>query len=72
MITNPCYKCEKRVVGCHCFCEEYKSFKEEITETKKKMRSEYDIDDYMITRQTKVNSKNLERKKNRRFRRHKK
>jgi hypothetical protein len=25
---NPCYECEKRVLGCHSTCEEYKAFSE--------------------------------------------
>lgn len=24
----PCYKCEKRVLGCHSTCEDYKAFSE--------------------------------------------
>lgn len=28
-ISAPCYKCEKRVPGCHAVCEPYKKYAEE-------------------------------------------
>lgn len=27
-VTPPCYKCEKRQVGCHSQCEDYKAYKD--------------------------------------------
>ena len=31
---HPCYKCEKRVVGCHAICEDYKAYTEERQKVK--------------------------------------
>ena len=30
---GPCYNCEKRVIGCHSKCNEYKQFKENLEAT---------------------------------------
>ena len=30
--TPPCYKCERRHVGCHADCKEYKAFKSQLEE----------------------------------------
>ena len=29
-IYSPCFKCEKRVIGCHGTCEDYIKYQEEI------------------------------------------
>lgn len=29
---NPCYKCERRCVGCHSNCAEYSLYRAELTE----------------------------------------
>lgn len=29
-IYSPCFKCEKRVIGCHSSCEDYIQYREEI------------------------------------------
>ena len=28
-VTNPCYQCKERKVGCHSTCEKYQNFVEE-------------------------------------------
>lgn len=32
----PCKGCDKRLVGCHTFCPDYKGYKDEIEKDKKK------------------------------------
>lgn len=29
-IYNPCFKCERRVIGCHGSCEDYAKYQNEI------------------------------------------
>lgn len=41
MKTDPCYECEKRYVGCHADCDDYKEWKarqQTATEAKHKDR----------------------------------
>ena len=35
-IQSGCYKCEKRVAGCHQRCKQYKEYKERIQELKER------------------------------------
>ena len=35
---NPCYKCDKRAVGCHGTCQEYLTWSKENTEFNKRVR----------------------------------
>lgn len=51
-VVNPCYKCEDRVVGCHCKCPKYIEFRA-IMDQRIKSRVEYrkhhscyDFDDF--------------------------
>lgn len=39
-VVNPCYKCEDRVVGCHCKCPKYIEFRA-IMDQRIKNRVEY-------------------------------
>lgn len=48
-----CYKCEKRALGCHSSCEEYKSFREEKDKQKEKMRAQSITSGYEVDRQKK-------------------
>lgn len=34
----PCKGCDKRVVGCHAVCEEYKVFRSKVDDTNKTIR----------------------------------
>ena len=57
---KPCYGCEKRVVGCHIDCPDYKEFKEELEiknnlKRKQQLRRQL-LSDYDCTRKAK-NSK---------------
>lgn len=40
-IKTPCKACEKRCLGCHANCEEYKQFRKDIEEQKKQEKTEY-------------------------------
>ena len=55
---NCCYKCEKRYLGCHADCEEYKKEKEELTrirEIEKRERLKLvEMTDYDVKRHEKV------------------
>ena len=45
--NRPCYKCDKRRVGCHSICDEYKAYEQirhEINEQINRKRDE----DYMM------------------------
>ena len=49
-----CYKCEKRVVGCHSSCEDYKTFREEKDRQNEKIRAESITADYEVNRQERI------------------
>lgn len=34
----PCKECDKRTVGCHAVCEEYKAFRSKVDTTNKTIR----------------------------------
>lgn len=58
---NCCYKCEKRYLGCHADCEDYKKEKEELTrirEIEKRERLKLvEMTDYDVKRHEKVRKK---------------
>ena len=56
-----CYKCEKRVPGCHGSCEDYKRFKAE-NDAKKQEKG---IDEYVIERTIKKREKYLAKNRKR-------
>ncbi len=63
-MKNPCYMCEKRALGCHSFCKEYKSFREENDRQREKNHTEdtaarYEVHKYnrLLSRQAKKNLK---------------
>ena len=56
-MKNPCYKCEKRVVGCHGTCKEHKSFREEKDRQKEKIRAENIATYYEVGRQERLLSR---------------
>ena len=69
-MKNPCHNCEKRFVGCHGSCEDYKSFREEKDNLKQKLQLEMVADHYAEDRQSKVVSKMAKQKqRNRRDKR---
>lgn len=39
---RPCYNCDKRTVNCHCTCEDYKAYKQELSEQKAVLEKEKD------------------------------
>lgn len=49
-IKNPCLNCEKRIVGCHGSCEDYKVFRKDLDAQNKRRREEKQkvrcVDDY--------------------------
>lgn len=57
-MKNPCYKCEKRFVGCHCQCAEYGAFKAESEENRIKRNAQTAADtiqlDLIRTRDTRI------------------
>lgn len=40
MISNGCYNCEERYVGCHSICETYKKYKSRLEKIKNKRQAE--------------------------------
>ena len=46
MIDNKCYKCDKRQVGCHSTCIDYKRYKTELEKEKAKERLDIIIRQY--------------------------
>ena len=56
-----CYKCEKRVVGCHSSCEDYKSFREEKDRQNEKIRAESITADYEVKKQERILSRKAKR-----------
>ena len=69
-MTNPCYNCEKRVVGCHSSCIDYKSFREEKDRLKNKIRAEKATHNYAVERQVRIAEETAGRKmKDRRYKR---
>ena len=68
-MTNPCYKCEERCMGCHSYCEKYSAFKEEFDSKKKSFEENYSVDKYMISRKfdEKCKKAKMKKKKSRAF-----
>ena len=62
-MKNPCYNCQKRAVGCHSSCGDYKSFKEEKDSLKQKIKEEQFADAYIMQRQCKKMGDIAERNK---------
>lgn len=48
MIKVPCYGCEKRQVGCHSFCEKYKTFRRNRNYHNAKRKEQSDATDVCI------------------------
>ena len=63
-MKNPCYNCQKRAVGCHSSCDDYKSFREEKDKLKQKIKEEQFADAYILQRQYKKMGEIAERNKN--------
>ena len=38
IVENKCYKCERRKLGCHSICEDYKKYKEYLEKIRAKER----------------------------------
>ena len=38
MLKCPCYKCERRHIGCHADCEKYERFRVENAEVMKELK----------------------------------
>lgn len=55
-IKNPCYKCEKRKLNCHSFCELYKEFKVEVDKSRKFLSDCREADSDRIFRLRRANS----------------
>ena len=70
-VVNPCYKCEKRIVGCHSYCEDYKTFKKEMEKMKEIKRISCEIQKYEVDRSAKLRNSIAEKKKKARDRRYK-
>lgn len=34
MVECSCYGCENRAIGCHCFCPDYRFYREELEKSK--------------------------------------
>ena len=42
MLKCPCYKCERRHIGCHANCEKYERFRVENAEVMKELKKAKD------------------------------
>ena len=60
-MKNPCHNCEKRVVGCHSSCEDYKTFREEKDRQNVKIRAESITADYEVKKQERIRNKQAKR-----------
>lgn len=60
-MNAPCYKCQNRCVtdgyNCHMTCEKYLSYQQFRQDVLSRKRADYDIDDYTIGRQTKIDKR---------------
>ena len=60
-ITNPCKECDKRQVGCHGSCEEYKDYIERRRAELERIHAEMDkarrLDSYEIRKARRLGSK---------------
>ena len=46
--SGQCYGCEKREVGCHARCEEYKAYKAQIAKEKQLRHKDREFEDYVF------------------------
>ena len=61
-MKNPCYMCEKRALGCHSFCKEHKSFREENNSRREKIRVENTVSAYEVHKQNHILSRQAKKK----------
>ena len=47
-MSEPCKNCPDRYLGCHSNCDNYKKFKEEIAERKRKQQRGREYFNYLI------------------------
>ena len=45
--TDPCYKCEKRVIGCHSTCEDYKVWLEKRSVVNRRIKEAKSREQYV-------------------------
>lgn len=60
----PCYNCEKRFLGCHGSCEDYKKYIAEKEEVNKKKREVLGIDHFLAETQIRIKDKMAKQKQN--------
>ena len=67
-METPCYNCEKRTLGCHSYCKEYKSYQEEKDGLKQEARAKKVAENYIVDRQVGFNDRKAKREQlNRRY-----
>ena len=54
---TPCYECERRTMGCHGTCPDYKAFREEISARTEMIRKQEQLDKQFTDFE--INSKRL-------------
>lgn len=50
-LSAPCQDCERREIGCHGKCEDYKKFSDYAKKVNHKVRSEKEIDNLLFEHQ---------------------
>lgn len=58
-VVRPCYKCEKREIGCHSNCEEYLRYQSLNEYAKKEKKKYYDSLYHFTTRVEPKKNKNI-------------
>lgn len=49
-MNRPCLNCQKRHLGCHSTCKEYKAFKEQLESIHEKKKEEFAAIDYLVAK----------------------
>jgi hypothetical protein len=61
-IASPCLNCERRFVGCHSTCEDYKAFRDKLDKANEAFYEEYRAKDIYMDFVTKSKRKHLKSK----------
>lgn len=61
-LPSPCLNCERRYVGCHSNCEDYKAFREKVQKSKEAFYEDYRAKDIYMDFVTQSKRKHLKSK----------
>lgn len=62
-LKSPCMECDCRHMGCHCTCENYKEYKEELERRRAEAKEKNDIDDFCRAVKSRISKANRDRRK---------